>query len=421
MTKTKTVVLMWNPSISSVKDSDYNRWFGSLCTFSEQFFNWSVWDWEHTGYGDRFVLVLVGDDNGGLVMDGLVSSDSREGDDWAGTDRKRRYVDLIPMRAFNPLSNAEYPSQAQLQEAVPDFDWAGGHSGRILSDEQAANLDTFLDGFYSRKEVSEQGTSKMRSRDYLVSPRLILPDNEEQKRCRPVPSSVIENLIGQCVEVPTSELEEKWKQHCGMWVKGHEDLLRTAAWLAYPSRQSLPCYGALCFKIAIQYFGKNNERINAAYAKEAADHLSDPSLRHQALMHWLGDSLRARQNWGTNHAVDPMIAGKVSGIEALSDFCGFDVLHQDDMLHDFYLRKVDVSFADDTIDLLVSDEPDGDQSEILTFHLSGNVSIETDVDTDGYLYIDGAQIGPWGKDRVQLTIDGYGLCARARRIDITLN
>ena len=48
-----TVVLMWNPKISSVMESDYEEWFDGLCTFREKFFNWSVWDYKHVGYGDR--------------------------------------------------------------------------------------------------------------------------------------------------------------------------------------------------------------------------------------------------------------------------------------------------------------------------------------------------------------------------------
>lgn len=96
------VVLMWNTNISSVKESDYEEWFDGLCTFREKFFNWSVWDYEQVGYGDRFVLVRVGDEKAGIVMEGLVSSDCYDGDDWAGSGRKRYYVNLVPMMAFNP-------------------------------------------------------------------------------------------------------------------------------------------------------------------------------------------------------------------------------------------------------------------------------------------------------------------------------
>ncbi|MGM9864970.1 MAG: hypothetical protein ACI30P_01675 [Muribaculaceae bacterium] len=64
-----TVVLMWNPKISSVKESDYEEWFDGLCTFREKFFNWSVWDYKHVGYGDRFILMRVRDEKTGIVME----------------------------------------------------------------------------------------------------------------------------------------------------------------------------------------------------------------------------------------------------------------------------------------------------------------------------------------------------------------
>lgn len=64
-----TVVLMWNPKISSVKESDYEEWFDGLCTFCEKFFNWSVWDYKHVGYGDRFILMRVRDEKAGIVME----------------------------------------------------------------------------------------------------------------------------------------------------------------------------------------------------------------------------------------------------------------------------------------------------------------------------------------------------------------
>ena len=64
-----TVVLMWNPKISSVKESDFEEWFDGLCTFREKFFNWSVWDYKHVGYGDRFILMRVRDEKAGIAME----------------------------------------------------------------------------------------------------------------------------------------------------------------------------------------------------------------------------------------------------------------------------------------------------------------------------------------------------------------
>lgn len=60
-------------------------------------------------------------------------------------------------------------------------------------------------------------------------------------------------------------------------------------------------------------------------------------------MTWLGESLRSHQNWGTGLAVDPMVRNKVSGLDTLSEFLGDDVLKRDSMLHDYYVRRIEVN------------------------------------------------------------------------------
>ena len=41
-----TIILMWNPSISSVNMHDYEQ---SMKNCIEEYFNWSVWDSGHSG------------------------------------------------------------------------------------------------------------------------------------------------------------------------------------------------------------------------------------------------------------------------------------------------------------------------------------------------------------------------------------
>ena len=70
-----TIILMWNPSISSVNMHDYEQ---SMKNCIEEYFNWSVWDWEHAQACDRFYLVRVGEGNTGIVMKGVLSSEPFE-------------------------------------------------------------------------------------------------------------------------------------------------------------------------------------------------------------------------------------------------------------------------------------------------------------------------------------------------------
>lgn len=412
---------MWNPNISSVKESDYEEWFDGLCTFREKFFNWSVWDYEHVGFGDRFILMRVGDDKAGIVMEGLVSSDCYEGDDWAGADRKKYYVDLVPMIAFNPNQDAKYPGLSLLQDSIPDFDWSGGHSGRVLTDEQSKVLDKLLNKFKKSEASASDDITKNRNRDYIIPASRIHPTDEKTKLYPDdSPRPFIESFIMQSMGMPASEIERNWQKHPNMWVHDHEALLRCAAWMAYPIRTELPYYGALCLKLSSLYWGVNKEYINAAYAKEAADFLKDPYLRHTAVMTWLGESLRSHQNWGTGWAVDPMVRDKVSGLDTLSEFLGYEVLEENEMLHDYYVRRIEVNTENDYIDVEVSYDAEGTEEGILTFHITGSIEAEVNFDAEGFLYIDGAQIGPWGRDDVQLHIDGYGLWVRGNHIDIRL-
>lgn len=412
---------MWNPDVSCVKKSDYEEWFDGLCTFREKIFNWSVWDYKRVGYGDRFVLVRVGDENAGIVIEGMVSSNCYEDDDWAGSDRKRYYVDLVPMVAYNPDRGALYPSLSLLQDDIPDFEWDGGHSGRILTDEQSKALDKLINRLKESEAFASQDITKVRKRDYIVEASRIHPTEEESKsfpNSNPLP--FIESFIMQSMEIHAFDIEKDWEKHKNIWVRGHETLLRTAAWMSFPIRTKLPFYGALCLKLSSLYWGVGKEYLNAAYAKEAADFLIDAKLKHTAVMTWLRESLRSYQNWGTGWAVDPIISDKISGLEVLSEFLGYDVSNSDSMLHDYYVRRIEVNTENDYIDVDVSYDAEGTKGDILTFHFFGSIEAEVNFESNEFLYIDGAQISPWGMDHLQLFISSYGLIARGKHLDIRL-
>lgn len=417
----RTVVLMWDPRISSLKESDYTDWFNGICTFREKLLNWSVWDHGHIGYGDRFLLVRIGDEKAGLMMEGIIASDCYEGEDWADGDQRKYYVDLVPVIAYNPENGAVYPLQSQLQKAIPGFDWSGGHSGRVLTDGQEYDLDRFICEFKASTGCPAKDLSKVRNRDYIIPPSLIYPTDEE-KRLYPAkdPRPFIESLIMQSMGIPADRIEKDWEIHKHRWLRGHENLLQTAAWLAFPIRATIPYYGALCLKLSHQYWGKGKSNINAAYAKEAADFLTDRKLRHSAILNWLAQSLRMCQNQGTNYAISPLVRQKVTGVDILSRFIGYDVLAADDMLHDYYVRNIEINTEHDYINIEISYASEGNEEEILIFHIADDINIDVNFDSNTCLYIDGARIGPWGEDYAQLLIGGYALRGRGRTIDIRL-
>lgn len=135
----KTYLMRWNPAISSFTEKDYeecveNRVHGMFRM------NWSIREWEEARRGDFFYMLRTGDEKAGIVFSGQFTSDPYPGDDWAGSSKRRMYVDMICM---NPVEPGTKPSLSleRLQKEMPSSDWTKGHSGILLSDNMAKRLD----------------------------------------------------------------------------------------------------------------------------------------------------------------------------------------------------------------------------------------------------------------------------------------
>jgi hypothetical protein len=144
--KQKTYVLMWNPAISSVKMEDHVDSIPNLLT---EHYNWSVYEYKEAKKNDRFVLIRCGEGKTGLVMSGIFDSNPYQAGDWSGKGRKVFYMDMTPNFIADP-EEAEIITTQQLQEAIPSFDWSGGHSGRLLTEEQARQLEDLLAPYLSK-------------------------------------------------------------------------------------------------------------------------------------------------------------------------------------------------------------------------------------------------------------------------------
>ena len=94
--KQNTVILMWNPSISSYT---MDRFESDLLDMSDGWapddFNWSVWDYENARDDDRFFMVKVGPGTNRIVMSGTFSSNPYKGEDWSGKGREVYYMDMF--------------------------------------------------------------------------------------------------------------------------------------------------------------------------------------------------------------------------------------------------------------------------------------------------------------------------------------
>lgn len=132
----KTYIMRWNPGISSSKIERYNEaremWPDGFCG------DWSIYEWEDAHEGDEYYMMRVGEGANGIVYHGRFLSEPYEGKDWAGTNKIRHYVDISiehPCDPDHPMITIE-----QLQAAIPEIEWGRGHSGQLLTEEQAAKL-----------------------------------------------------------------------------------------------------------------------------------------------------------------------------------------------------------------------------------------------------------------------------------------
>lgn len=131
-----TVVLMWNPAISSYTKKDF---LDGMDHFGQYGLNWSVWEHEIIKKYDRFFMVKVGEGPTGVVMSGMIMSDPYSGEDWSGKGRKTYYVDLSISVMLHP-EKAQLLTTEELMREIPDFNWTGGHSGRVLTEGQGSKL-----------------------------------------------------------------------------------------------------------------------------------------------------------------------------------------------------------------------------------------------------------------------------------------
>lgn len=125
-------LMRWNPSVSSFKEEDYQA---CLENMNHGMFrlNWSISEWQEARRGDVFYMLRSGDEKAGIVFSGMFISDPYPADDWAGTTKRRMYVDMVCMNAAAPDEEPFIPLE-KLQKAIPAFEWAKGHSGVLLPD-----------------------------------------------------------------------------------------------------------------------------------------------------------------------------------------------------------------------------------------------------------------------------------------------
>lgn len=140
----KQYLMRWNPSISSFKEQDYKECVENMENGKFRL-NWSIYEWEEARRGDMFYMLRVGDDKAGIAFNGYFLSDPYTGDDWAGSNKRRCYVDMVCQNTAEP-EEVPFISLAKLKEAIPKYDWEKGHSGELLPKDVAEALSDLWAG-----------------------------------------------------------------------------------------------------------------------------------------------------------------------------------------------------------------------------------------------------------------------------------
>ena len=133
-----TYILFWNPDISSYTKE---RFLGDFSA-GDNVGNWSFYEHDDVRAEDVFYMVRCGEGKTGIVMRGEITSACYHDSDWSPKNRRNiYYADIFPYCTINPWSDAPMLTPEILTEAIPDFNWFGGHSGRRVSDAMASKLD----------------------------------------------------------------------------------------------------------------------------------------------------------------------------------------------------------------------------------------------------------------------------------------
>jgi hypothetical protein len=136
----RTYLMRWNPAISSFTEKDFEACVENSVHGMFRL-NWSIYEWQEARRGDFFYMMRTGDDKAGIVFSGQFLSDPYPADDWAGSTKRRMYVDMV---CYNAGSSSEpCMSLEKLQASIPAIDWQKGHSGELLSEEIATQLDAY--------------------------------------------------------------------------------------------------------------------------------------------------------------------------------------------------------------------------------------------------------------------------------------
>lgn len=139
-----TYLLFWNPGVSSYTRQRFLDDFARDCGVG----NWSFYEYENVKPGDTFYMVRCGAGNIGIAMKGIILTEAYASSDWSPKGRpKVHYADIYQNFTINTFASVPLLTPEYLTKEIPGVNWFGGHSGRLMSDDDARKLDALWDQY----------------------------------------------------------------------------------------------------------------------------------------------------------------------------------------------------------------------------------------------------------------------------------
>ena len=145
----KTFIMRWNTDISNYKLCEFEE---AMDDFEEDgfYYDWSIWDYQKAHYGDKFYMIRTGSGKHGVVMRGTIIGTPYLDEDWSGRGRKVYYIRMSLSHMIHPEKSPLLLTTEELGKAMPGFNSEEGHSGMILDDSTAMQLDELWEDYVER-------------------------------------------------------------------------------------------------------------------------------------------------------------------------------------------------------------------------------------------------------------------------------
>lgn len=140
-------ILRWNPTKSGFTRFDFEDYFAQYKGIKpldhDNKLDWTVWDWRDVQHRDLFVMVQLGQKINGIVWGGFLGGYPYQYENPDGTKTRSHFFETTVMY-MHRIEKTKILTAEKLYKAIPDVDWLHGHSGELLSIENAEKLGLFL-------------------------------------------------------------------------------------------------------------------------------------------------------------------------------------------------------------------------------------------------------------------------------------